>query len=527
MYNRGMTSEINPQITQLAEAIAQILPPIGVDTSVLKEELDLAQRQIQRLQMEDQGWILLQGGTPQEEGPSLDQVKSMSGLLRAGVAESPIPKQANTLRASYTFGKPFLVSGLEIVTELNPEGTTRRGRKTDDERAIKALKDFAASRSFREYVMGDPASDLISTACSTDGVYLLLGDNAAKTVNTFPLKEVADVLVNPDHPGEVWAYLREWTTYDSGKPKPMKRWYYTDRFTGTKVSSYGEGPSRVTVDRGKTIIDLSVNRQTGWPLGMPDLWAPHVWARNYMMSVKDGMEVTSLMAHFSAKIKQQTPGGAAKTGVEIAKGGPAASVQTYAAGNSIDTYATTGKAYDFDALRPIAALYALGAGVSVVDLLASPSAAGASYGSAQALAPSMRRAIEIRRNTIAAWIERVLEWGTGSYHRVTPVSIEELEPYRRMQMVVMALNSGLYYPDEIRPLMAYLAGITVKHEKEPEGWLPPNNEDSLPRKDIDTDGSSQSSTAPQAGTPGQGQSDGTGGQGSTASSAANRTDTQT
>lgn len=505
---------MNPRLIEVAQMLSEIMAPST--EGLLREQLDLAQRQIQQLKLEDEGWTLLTGGKPEDEGPDLDQIKEMSKLLRPAVATSPLPKQANNLRSSYIFSEKFIIPNLEGSTETAEDapGGKKTGRPTAEEAGVKRLKKFASSRTAREYVFGKEAQELISTACSTDGMYLLLGKDDTKEVHALSLTEITGTMVNPDHPGEVWAYQRTWDPTPSATNNTVqKKWYYTDKFTGTREESLGGTKKRggVPVSPNETIIDLSVNNQTGWAFGVPDLWPGHVWNRNYLAAIKDGMEVSSLMAWLSAKVKNQSPAGSANTGAVIGNAGSGAHVQSIGPGNSVDTYATTGKAYDYDATRPLAAIYALAAGVSVVDLLASPSAAGASYGSAQALAPGMKRSVAVRRDRIAAWLERVLEWATGMYHTVTPAAIDEIEPYRKMQVAMLAWNSGLFHPDEVRPELGYIANITLKHDAAPEGVLVPNNEASLRRKDIDADTDQKpNDTTPAAD---QGKSDGTGGTG--------------
>lgn len=509
-----MTTETDPRLVEIARSLAELLPQ-GANNreEQLAEQLDLAQRQLDRFKQEDWGWQAIFGGNDKRVGPELDWLKESSEILRAAVAESPLPKRANELRSSYVFSEKFIIPNLEGSTETstNADGTKKRGPKTGDVKVQQALKDFAASRTAREYVFGKNAQELISTACSTDGMYLLLGDNKTKEVHAIPIADIDDIMVNPEHPGEVWAYKRTWNPNPSKENvKDTSRWYYTDRFVGRKKATI----AKTTVDPDKTMIDLTVNTQSGWALGVPDLWAGHVWNRNYLTAMLDGMEVTSLMAWLSAKVKKQSQAGSNAAGVKIGAGGPAGSVQTYGEGNSIDTYATTGKGYDFAGLNPIAAIYSLSCGVSLVDLLASPSASGGSYGAAQALSPGLRRAIAVRRDKIAGWLERVLEWATTGYHRVTPASIEEETPYRRMQMLALANTSGLFHEDEIRPEIAYLASITLKHDSAPEGYLIPNNKESWERGDIDPkDGPAGSTTSTAS--PTQGKGDGTGGVGNT------------
>ena len=499
----------SPVAEQLATLIEAAVAGNSDRIAFLEENLDLTARQLMRLRMEDEGWSLLSGGKPEDgEGASLEQVKEISALLRPAVAESPLPKQANSLRASYVFSQKFIIPNLEGSVEIAAAPTPRRGPKTKGEKSDAALRAFAESRSAREYVLGKSAQTLISTACSTDGAYFLLGDDKTKEVHAVSIGTITGYTVNPDHPGEVWAYKRTWNPDPSNpKAEPISRWYYTDRYTGTRANSIGEDPNKVLVDRTKTIIDLSVNNQVDWPLGIPDLWAGHVWNRNYLASVKDGMEVSSLLAWLSAKVKTQSRSGSDAVGVKVAKDRKAGSVQTYGEGNAIDTYATSGKVYEYQQLNPIAAIYALAAGVSLVDLLSSPAASGSSYGAAQALTGGLRRAVEMRREHIAAWMERILEWATGSYTQVTPASIEEIDLYRDIQVLGIAWNTGLFHGDEIRPEMATRANITLKHTTPPEGVLLPNNKESWERGDIDPKEDPANAAAP----PDQGQSNGGGG----------------
>lgn len=505
-------NDIDPRLVEIATALAE-LSPMDDRVSQLEEKLDLANLQLQRLKLEDEGWILMNsGGDSGLPGPDLELVKQMSEQLRAAVAESPLPKQANNLRSSYTFSEKFIIPNLEGSTETqeNTDGSKRRGRPTDADRSLAKLKEFASSRTARDYVLGKNAQELISVACSADGVYILLGDDKTKAVHSLSISEIDAVQLNPEFPDEVWAYLRTWNPRPNDpKSEPISRWYYTDRYTGERAGSIKFEDKSIPTDKTKTILDMTVNAQPGWAFGIPDLWAGHVWNRNYLAAMKDGLEVTSLMAWLSAKVKVQSKAGSGAAGVQVKKGGRAGSVQTYGEGNAIDTYSTTGKVFDFGGLRDVAAIYALAAGVSVVDLLASPAAAGSSYGSALALAPGMRRAIAVRRDRIAAWMERVLEWATGGYHQVTPASIEEETPHRRVQMLIASHLSGLFHADEIRPELAYLSGITLKHDSAPDGYMLPNNEKSWARSDVDP---KDNPAKPTTGT-GQGQSTGTGGEG--------------
>lgn len=470
----------------------------------LREELDLVRAQFAHLAAEDQGWVKILGGNPYDEGTglSLDTLKAVSRLVREGIAGSAFPKQANNLRYSYTFGKAFVIPGVEQDADT-PAGP---GRKSD-------LQKFFDNKHNQRYAFSEEAQMAMNAATSSDGMYLFLGDNETKSGRAIPISEVGAVYLNPDFQDEVWAYRRDWDTVDpSGEIKNEQRWYFTDRFEGKKPNTIGPLDEKVQVDKAKTVIDFKANPQLGWALGVPDLMAAHIWNTKYLTMLAHGEEVSGVLATYAAKVKQNTKKGAQSAGVKMqGASGSGPKAFAYGEGNDIDVFSTLGKTYDFDGLRPIASMYAAAAGVSVVDLTASPSSAGSSYGAASALQPGERRSIEARREQWAAWYERLLTWGTNKDVKVTPLSLEEPDQYRKSQIAALAWNTGLVHADEARPEVLKVAGLTSRHKEAPEGVLLPNNKDSWERADIDPkDGPATSATSPD-----QGVSNGSGGMSST------------
>ena len=85
------------------------LGDLTIDHPELKEDLDRVRQQFAMLDAEDRGWLALMGGSPEEDtGIDLDTLKDVARRLREEVAGSALPKRANELRYSYTFGKSRL-----------------------------------------------------------------------------------------------------------------------------------------------------------------------------------------------------------------------------------------------------------------------------------------------------------------------------------------------------------------------------------------------------------------------------------
>ena len=482
----------------------------------LKEDLNRAKAQFDMLKAEDQGWSLLFGSTydrDEKTGIKLDTLKDVSEKLREEVAGSSLPKKANEARYSYTFSKGFIIPGVDKDAP-KPKRGPGRPRKADN--AQTEIRAFLTSPTVHQHVWSEEGQVAMHTASSTDGVFLLLGDDQTKEVHPIPLHDITAVVTNPDHADDIWAYRRTWTRFETDpkgevKSKEMSRWYYTDRYRGVRKASIG----KVQVDRGKTMLEVSFNRQTGWTYGIPDLMAGQIWYKKYLTMIAYGESVTAALAHYTAKVKVGSQAGANKVGVTVAKpGSRPGGTHAYGEGNDISVFQSAGKTYDFGGLRIFAAMYAAAVGVPLTDLSADPSSAGASYGSAAALMPGARRAIEARREQWADFIGRLIKWGTGHEIEVTPESILEEDAYRMAQKIGIAWGTGLFHEDEIRPALAKIAGVTLFHGKAPENVLLPNNSDSWERADIDPkdDPKGGSMSAP----PDQGKSNGTGGSGDAA-----------
>lgn len=474
---------------ELIEALA--------DNEQMKENLERVRHQFLRLEYEDSGWKRILGGSgfgQDSVGLELRDLHTISQKLREEIAGSALPKRANEARYAYTFGKAFMIEGLD---DRKPR---TRGKPT-------ALQSFSDKESARRHVFSDEAKFRMHAATSTDGIYLLVGNDLTREVNSIPISQVANVMTNPDFNDEVWAYLRKWdrTRFNPStgvqETETVTRWIYTDAFKGTRASKIGEDP----VDQNSTIIDAVVNRQAGWTFGVPDLMAGQIWNQKYLTMIAYGEQVTETLAYFAAKVKVNSQPGSNNVGLKIGGAGrEKGQVVTYGAGNEIDVFSTAGKAYDFGSLRVFAGFYAASVGIPLTDLTADPSAAGASYGSAQALQPGARRLIEARRSYWADWYKRVLKWATGKDYNVAPESIEEIDAYRLAQSNILAWNSGLFHPEEVRPALAAATGVRLLHPTAPEGVMLPNNEEfEMPEEP----------EAPvQAASPDQGQSNNTGGQ---------------
>lgn len=433
------------------------------------------------LAQEDYNWQRIFGGQFADVGKTLDEIHDASQVIREFMIDAPLIGRAADLRQSYIWGKGVVINGVDD----RPSGAG----------STPALYRFFHDQQNQDVFFGEDAKPIAENALCSDGAFLLLGDIVTKKLERFPLSDVSDVLVDPNYPEKVWAYLRSWTDYTTTTPKQKQAWYYTDRAPKAgRRKTLRYGADRIAVDSSQEVIDLRVNLQVGWPLGVPDLFSAVGWNRTYIRAVKNGVSVTDAMAMIAFKATAGTQRGADNMALRLAQGGVGkAKLAITGVAQDIAPLATTGSGYDFGSLRPLAALIATGAKVSIVHLLSDPGAAGSSYGSASNLDRPTLKAMQSRQAQWVSYIKRLLRWATNKDDaKVTFPPIDDPEPIREMQVVATAWGTGLVHEDETRARVLAVAGIESMHDKSPDGALLPNNAFSEERTDIDPNGATYS-----------------------------------
>lgn len=490
-----------------AERVTNLFNEMSEENAELKEQLTRVE---QMFALEDQNWKKVWSGvdsTSNIQGLSLKQVHEVSEKIREMIVGSPIIDRGTALRASYIWSKGLIIPGTDSTSD-------KRGPKT-------ALQKFYRSRTAQRYLLGSEAHDEMERSAASDGIYALIGDDETREIHPVPVREISGLFMNPEYAGDVWAYKRTWSVTDSkGNVKEDSYWYYTDTYEGQRETVIGPDEDRTPVAKDKTIIVQSFNTQTGWPLGVPDALSAIVWAQIYSELLNHGKVMTEALAKFALKVTTPTQNGANKVGMKMAGSAPSGQTAALGIGQDLVPLSSAGKAYDFNGIRPIAAMVATALEVSIVHLLSDPGAAGSSYGSASNLDLPTKRAMVARQNTWSTFISRVLNWATDQWVDVTFPNLDDPDPYREMQLQAISWGTGLIHPDEARAGVLQAGTITPRHTTPPKGVLLPNNEASLPRADVDGDATAAASASggTQGASPDQGKSNGSGG---TASKTAN------
>lgn len=482
-------------ISRISEAIQAELAPLLAKSDQLEESMADVRMM---MSAEDRGWKLIGDyiSGDRDAGLNLDDLHQIIEKTRPRVAASSLDKRAIDLHTGYVFGKGFHIEGTE---EVSGRGA-KRGEYT-----------FFTRQVNQESVFSDGAHEELQKARFTDGNVVVLVDPSKKTARRVPLDEITGFVSNPDFNEEIWYWKRTWTTKNktTGEDETTSRWYPTLRQEGVKAKSFGTGNERASVDQRLIAVDMRANRQVGWALGIPDALAGMHWVEAYGQVMRYGQIVSESLAKIIFKVVSKSKTGAANVGVKMGNaefGGGAAVGE----GQDIQLVNSSQRSFDYTAARPLAAMAASAWNISVIDLLSDSSAAGSSYGSANALTEGVRNAMAAMQKSWTQFYQDIFQAAGFSRPTVRWAPMVEPDLYRHTQAVTMAWNTGLYHPEEIRPALAHAVGVNTLKPKAPEGVLLPNNTESIQRSDIDTDGSEPGAT-PQAASPDQGRKNGSGG----------------
>lgn len=439
------------------------------------------------LRGEDVGWNRM-GGAPNDLTQiDLGEAKRLSKQLH-GLAESnPLLVRGREVRASYLLSSKYDIGTKEAESKISAQQMNQINKRKN-----------------QDAVFSMEALDRLEFERYAAGQVFVLFDRQQKTFQHISFQEIGDIIYNPDDSSEIWYVMREWSATLVGAegqkvPVTKRAWYPASSYEAP-AEGYQSMINKISVDDTKRMVVDRVNVQAGSNLGIPDSFAAAPWALAYSSYLSDGSKVLAALAEWAwvVKPKKRNPAERAAATVRSERG----------VGGTLFTdmdvqSLPTSNAVDLNTGRPLAAQVASALGISIVLLLADPGQSGA-YGTAQTLSDPNRRTMEARRERITAFLEECLQLlGVRDpeiqWPKMSPGSDDE-----ESDIVMKAWGTGLFYEDEIRSPLAKLANITLTHANPPEGFMYPNNRESLGRTDVDADGSTVSPDGSTEMTNGQG-----------------------
>lgn len=422
------------------------------------------------LAAEDIGWNRLGGGLGVDQIP-LDSAKEVARKLSGYTESNPLLSRGKEIRCSYLFSSRY-----EVTTEDAKGKVTPQQQNVIDDPANQAA------------VFGMEALERLEGERYSSGQVFVLYDRSAKRFQQISFQEIGDIIYDPDNATEIRYVRRDWSAVivnALGVTQEVQHRVYYPTAEFSPAGGYMTTINNIRVDDTKRMIVDRVNVKPGGNLGIPDAFAAAPWALAYSSYLSDGSKVLAALAEWAWVVKPKRRPAAERA---------AATVRSErGAGGTLFTDADvspmpTSNAIDLNTGRPLAAQVASALGVSIVLLLADPGQSGA-YGTAQTLSDPNRRTMEARRERNTAFLKTCLRLIGMKKPDITWPKMSPGSDSDEMSIVAQAWGSGLFDGEtEIRPRMAELAHIQMQSDNAPAGFMTPNNEKSLPRKDIDGDG---------------------------------------
>ena len=426
--------------------------------------------------MEDLGWTAL--GVVKNDGIGYDlpQARSVAEKLSEWCDTNPLLTRGREIRNSYLFSEPYEIGTEGAESKISPQ-----------------QENVIAKSENQHAVFGLSALEAIEGQRYEAGNAFVLWDKDAKEFQQIPFTQIADIIYDPDKSSKILYVKRAWTSdiidsFGNVNTKEFVFWYPGSQYIPSGGESFMTNIGGVEVDLRKRMIVSRANLKPGHVLGRPDAFAAAPWALAYSAYLRDGTKVLAALAEWVWKITpKKRPAAERAAAVVKSERGAGGSLFT-----DMDVSALPkADAVDLNTGRPLAAQVAASLGISIVVLLSDPGQSGA-YGTAQTLADPNRRTMQARRELNTEFLLECLRLVGIKDPAITWSKMAPGTDLEETQLLAAAWGTGLFTPEEIRTRIADVAKINLLSETPPEGVLVPNNANSQPRKDIDTDGSTQS-----------------------------------
>lgn len=405
--------------------------------------------------IDTKGWNKAAGNAHGATGLDLGTLKKASENLRAWIVAGGMMKRIADLQGFIAYGDGVGFKNL---------GRAKRAFQSDHN----------ARRLFSAEALAE-----VTRAHGSDGTVVFLVNTSTGDLIRVPFEQLADPWVDSDDTERIWYVRRSYTRKTLANPtgETVERYYVTDEAPAVaqgRDSLPDANGKTIPVDKDHVAIVWAVNRQTGWPLGVPDLLATLQWVEEHTSYLKGQARFAEALAMIAWQFKSKTPDQARRMDANVSTGSPNAGAAFMSEGQ--EATAMKGNSdVSFENGRPLAAQAAAAANMAVADVLGESTDAAAS-----SLDPLVKRWALTRRELAASFFRRVARvLGAPKLEVVWP-DLEAESPFREAQMIVAAWGTGMFDPNELRvPLATRLRIPIADGSTAPKDVLIPNTKGAL------------------------------------------------
>jgi hypothetical protein len=410
----------------------------------LKESYGLAQ-----LRLEDYMWAPVAGWQP-DDGFKIETIREEADHCRALYAINPLLKKAVTARIGMIHGR-----GARIVPASDKN---YGGNKIERE-----------LERHKRKIFGNVARARLEGELSVAGNVWTMKVGSKEAV-IVPIGQIIGYVTDTDDPSVVQFWKRSYsavnTDVKTGTETPVNITEYIPTTAAPReIKSIGQ----VLVRTDAIMHHIAANRQEGWVLGLPDLFAAKFWAKGHKEMFEAGHEFTLAQGKIAAKVTGGNQFGSQlaasrladeprrdfETGEVHGYGGTAA----MAGGLDYQLMGKMGGSVDFSSYDRIAGLIAAATGVPLKVLLAD----------------SGDEEVSLEQSVISDMKLRQDLWGEFYEDFLAPYTIITVWPrikqetvYRVQQAVEIASRTNTLTAKEKRLLALEAFGLEGDYEATPK-----------------------------------------------------------
>ena len=311
------------------------------------------------LRLEDYMWEPITGWS-RDDGLSIERLKVEADHCRQLYAINPLIKKAITARVGMIHGRGARIT----LADGSVSDKLTRELKANDRK-----------------MFGSVARARLETELSNAGNVWAMKQRGKPAV-IVPLSQISGYVSDADDPATVLYWRRTYSAVVTDADTGMNVTKSVDEYIPTPANTRPELQiGTVPVRVGATMIHIAANRQEGWVLGLPDVFAAKFWTKGHKEMFEAGHEYALAQGEFAATVTGGTGMSASlaasrladaprrdpETGAPYGYGGTA----VMSDGLSYQLMGKMGSGVDFTSYDRIAGLIAAAVGVPLEVILAT------------------------------------------------------------------------------------------------------------------------------------------------------------
>lgn len=305
----------------------------------------------------------------------------------------------------------------------------------------------------RREVFGPVARARLEAELSTTGNVFVIRSKTARTI-VVPIHQIAGYIVDTEDPTEILYWKRSYQTAKTNLETGLDDLMIVTEFVPSStnkspVSMIGDTPVRT----GSRMLHIAANRQEGWILGLPDVFAAKFWTSGHKEMFEAGHEFALAQGQYAAKVTGGTGMGTQMAASRLADeprrdydtGEMSGYGGTFMSSGNMDLQlmGKMGSGVDFKSYDRIAGLIAAATGVPLSVLLAE------SDSEEKSMEQSVIEDMKLRQQL---WGEFYEDFFEGLHIKVVWPRIKQETVYRTQQAVEIANRTNTLKPEEKRLL---------------------------------------------------------------------------